>query len=541
MDSHMAATPCSQSQGAWVLAATIIASSMAFIDSTVVNVALPALQNSFSANVVGVQWVVEAYGLTLAALILVGGSMGDLFGRRRMFLLGVAVFTAASIGCGLASHLSELIAARALQGIGAAFLVPGSLALISASFQEQDRGRAIGTWSGFTAITMAIGPVLGGWLIEHLSWRWAFFLNVPLAIVVFAVSLGCVPESRSNRRGQIDSLGVIAATFSLTGLVFGLVESTRLGWRNPLVVASLAAGIAGAVAFLYIERRAASPMVPLELFQSRAFSGANLLTLFLYAAVGIFFFLLPLNLIQVQGYSATAAGGAVLPMILLMFLLSRWSGGLVARYGARLPLIVGPVIGALGFLLFTVPSVGGSYWTTFFPAVVVLGLGMAISVAPLTTVVMGVVDEDRVGTASGINNAVARVAAVLAIAVFGVVMVVGFGEQLNRRLNDVQMPAGARAELQSNESRLAALSVPAEVGPPTASVIKSAILASFVFGFRLVMWICAALAIVSAATAWRMIPKDRCRVSGEKKAANPGKTSPSAKRRQISATPGIRG
>jgi EmrB/QacA subfamily drug resistance transporter len=451
--------------------------------------------------VVGVQWVVESYGLTLAALILVGGSMGDLFGRRRMFLLGVAVFTVASIGCGTSIGLGQLIAARAIQGIGAAFLVPGSLALIGASFEEQERGRAIGTWSGSTAITTAIGPVLGGWLIEHLSWRWAFFLNVPLAAAVIAISFRCVPESRSVRHGRIDWLGAIAATFSLTGLVFGFIESTRLGWKHPLVVTSLAAGIIGLFAFQRIERDVASPMVPLELFQSRAFSGANLLTLCLYSAIGIFFFLLPLNLIQVQRYSATAAGGAVLPLILVMFLLSRWSGGLVVRYGARLPLIAGPVIVALGFLLFSIPSVGGTYWMTFFPAVVVLGLGMAVSVAPLTTVVMESVDQDRVGTASGINNAVARVAALLAIAIFGVVMVAVFSYQLNRQLTAVQMPADVRAELQSNESRLAALTAPRGVEPATASAIESSIQSSFVFSFRLVMWFCAVLALVSAAIA----------------------------------------
>ena len=504
--SHIAAKPCRPERGAWVLAATIIASSMAFIDSTVVNVALPALQSTFGASVVGVQWVVESYGLTLAALILVGGSMGDLFGRRRMFLFGVLVFTLASIGCGLSESIGQLIAARAIEGIGAAFLVPGSLALISASFDEQQRGRAIGTWSGSTAITTAIGPVLGGWLIEHLSWRWAFFINVPLGAAVFALSLWCVPESRSERHGRIDWLGAVAATFSLTGLVFGFIESTRLGWKHPLVVASLAVGIIGLFAFQRIERDETSPMVPLQLFQSRAFSGANLLTLFLYAATGIYFFLLPLNLIQVQGYTATAAGAAVLPLILLMFLLSRWSGGLVVRYGARLPLIVGPIIVALGFLLFSIPSVGGSYWTTFFAPVVVLGFGMAVSVAPLTTVVMGAVEEDRVGTASGINNAVARVAALLAIAIFGVVMVASFSNQLNRRLSAVPIAADVRSELQSNESRLAALTVPASVEPATASAIGSSIRSSFVFSFRLVMWICAALALISAAIAWRMIP-----------------------------------
>jgi len=521
--SRIAATPCRPGQGRWVLAATILASSMAFIDSTVVNVALPALQNRFRAGVVGVQWVVEAYGLTLAALILVGGSMGDLFGRRRMFLLGVAIFSVASVACGLASSIGQLIASRALQGIGAAFLVPGSLALISSSFDEKERGRAIGTWSGATAITTAIGPVLGGWLIEHLSWRWAFFLNLPLAIAVMLTSLWCVPESSSRQRGRIDGFGAIAATLSLSGLTFAFIESTRLGWRHPLVLISLVAGIAGVIEFHRVEATVASPMVPLSLFRSRAFTGANLLTFSLYAATGIFFFLLPLNLIQVQDYSATKAGAAILPLILIMFLLSRWSGGLVSRYGARLPLIAGPTIAAFGFLLCSVPSVGGSYWGTFFPALVVLGLGMAVSVAPLTTVVMQAVDQDRVGTASGINNAVARVAALLAIAVLGVVMVAAFRDQLNRQLAAVAMPALVRIDLQSNASKLAALKPPSGVEPAMASAIDSAIAGAFVFSFRLVMWICAALALASAAVAIRMIPAPSVAQAGQKVSAGGGR------------------
>ncbi len=504
--AEVATAPCRAGQGAWVLAATIIASSMAFIDSTVVNVALPALQNSFHANVVQVQWVVESYGLTLAALILVGGSMGDLFGRRRMFLAGVTVFAFASILCGFASSIQQLIAARAIQGIGAAFLVPGSLALISASFDESKRGRAIGTWSGSTAITTAIGPVLGGWLIQHLSWRAAFFINVPLAIVVIAISLRWVPESRSSGQGKIDWAGAVTATASLTGLVFGFIESASLGWRNPLVLASLVVGVVAAVAFLFIEARVDSPMVPLRLFRTRAFSGANLLTLFLYAAIGIFFFLLPLDLIQVQGYSATAAGAAMLPFILLMFFFSRWSGGLVSRYGARKPLVIGPLIVAFAFCLFVLPSVGGSYWTTFFPAVVVLGFGMAVSVAPLTTVVMEAVDQDHPGTASGINNAVARVAGLLAIAVLGVVIVAAFSAHLNRRLSTLAISDDVRSQLQANEIRLAALKVSEGVDPATKAAIESAIAGSFVFSFRLIMLLCAGLAVMSAAVAWRMIP-----------------------------------
>jgi EmrB/QacA subfamily drug resistance transporter len=489
----------------WVLVAAIVASSMAFIDSTVVNVALPALQNSFGASVVGVQWVVEAYGLTLAALILVGGSMGDLFGRRRMFLLGIVLFAIASAACGFAATIQQLIAARAVQGIGAAFLVPGSLALISASFGDADRGRAIGTWSGFTAITMAIGPVLGGWLIEHLSWRWAFLINVPLAAVVILVSLWRVPESRGTQAGRIDWAGAVAATFSLTALVFGFVQSSSLGWRNPLVGTAIVAGVAGAIAFLRIEARSPSPMVPLALFRSATFSGANLLTFFLYSAIGMFFFVLPLNLIQVQGYSATSAGGALLPMILLVFLLSRWSGGLVHRYGARLPLIAGPLIAAFGFLLFSIPAVGGSYWRSFLPGILTLGFGMAVSVAPLTTVVMTAVDQDHVGTASGINNAVARLAGVLAIAVMGVVMVADFSAHLGQELAGLSMSADARTVLRSGENKLAGLKPPEGLDPQTAAAVEASITAAFVSSFRLIVWICAALSLASAGAAWRLI------------------------------------
>ena len=504
--SRFAPFPCAREQRLWVLVATIIGSSMAFIDSTVVNVALPALQKTFGASVVDVQWVIEAYALTLAAFILVGGSMGDMFGRRRMFLLGVALFAGASAAGGFASNVTQLIAARAAQGIGAAFLVPGSLALISASFNEADRGKAIGTWSGSTAITTAIGPVLGGWLIQDFSWRWVFFINVPLALAVLFVSLWRVPESRSEQRRRIDWLGASMATLGLTGLVFGFVESSRRGWNDPVVVASLIGGFAGTAAFLLVEARTNSPMVSPQLFQSQAFSGANLLTLFLYAALSIFFFLFPLDLIQVQGYSPIAAGAAILPMILLMFLLSRWSGGLVHRYGARLPLIAGPVITGFGFFLFSLSSIGGSYWRAFFPAVITLGFGMAVSVAPLTTVVMNAVDQDRVGTASGVNNAVSRVAGVLAIACLGAVMLATFSRQLNRRFEAIAMPENVRHELQSNEIKMAALKPPATIEPQTANTIRSSIVASFVFGFRLIMWICCALALISAAVAWWLIP-----------------------------------
>jgi len=505
--SQPAVACCQPEAAAWILTATILASSMTFIDSTVVNVALPALQSSLSATVIDAQWVIESYSLLLGALILVGGSVGDLWGRRRVFLAGVAVFAVASGWCGFASNIYQLVIARAVQGAGAAFLVPGSLAIISASFDEKDRGRAIGTWSGFTAITSALGPVLGGWLIEHASWRWAFFINLPLAAVVIAISLWRVPESRSEAAHQVDWLGTTIATIALGGSVYALIESARLGWSNPLVFGSAIIGGLCVLAFPFVEARVAAPMVPLELFRSRTFTGANLLTLFLYAATGIFFFLFPLNFIQVQGYSATATGAAVLPLILLLFLLSRWSGGLVARYGPRLPLIVGPLITAAGFVQFAIPDVGGSYWSTFFPAFVVLGVGMAISVSPLTTVVMSAVDQDRAGTASGINNAVARVAGLLAIAVLGMVMVNSFKTSLTSKLDRLPISADVAKNLESNSIKLAALEV--SVDSTAFAEIKSSVNDAFVHGFRLVMLICAGLSVASAAQTWWLIEAPR--------------------------------
>jgi EmrB/QacA subfamily drug resistance transporter len=482
---------------------------MAFIDSTVVNVALPALQTSFRATVVDVQWVVESYGLFLGALILVGGSLGDLFGRRLIFVAGVMIFAAASAACGAASSLHQLLIARSLQGVGAALLVPGSLAIISASFDEKSRGRAIGTWSGFTAITAAFGPVLGGWLVEHASWRWAFFINVPLAAAVIIISLWRIPESRSATVARVDWLGAVVVTLGLGGLVNGFIESVNLGWSHPLVFGSLIVGFGSLTAFVFVEARGTSPMVPLTLFASRSFTGANLLTLFLYAAIGIFFFLFPMNLIQVQTYSATAAGAAALPLILLIFLLSRWSGGLVARYGPRVPLIGGPLIVAFGFGLFAVPSVGASYWKSFFVPVIVLGFGMAITVAPLTTVVMNSVDQNRVGAASGINNAVARVAGVLAIAVLGIVMVNAFGARLDSELANFSLPPGTLHDIQAAEIKLAGLQLPASLNETTGAAVRESVREAFVFGFRIIMLICAGLSVASAAASWLLIPDNR--------------------------------
>lgn len=501
MQSARVDAPCAASTQRWILLAAILGSSMAFIDSTVVNVALPALQTGLNASVVDVQWVVEAYSLLLGALILVGGSLGDLLGRRKVFLAGIAIFAASSLACGLAVNVRLLIVSRAIQGIGAALLTPGSLALIGASFAGEERGKAIGLWSGFTAITTGLGPVFGGWLIQHASWRWAFFINLPLAAIVIAISLWHVPESRRPGVDRIDWLGALFAIVGLGGVVFGMIESPALGWNHPQVYGSLITGVLSLVAFFWAEARAVSPMVPFALFKSKTFSGANLLTFFLYAAIGIFFFLLPLDLIQVQGYSPAQAGAAGLPFILLMFTLSRWSGGLVGRYGARKSLIVGPLLSAVGLAMFALPSIGGSYWTTFFPAYVVLGLGMTITVPPLTTAVMQAVDTGHAGAASGINNAVARVAGLLAIAVLGIVMLIGFRTSLHRSLPKLALSQDASQAIQKDEIKLAALPIPGSLDSDTSAKLKASIDRAFVFGFRVVILICAGLAIVSAVFA----------------------------------------
>jgi EmrB/QacA subfamily drug resistance transporter len=477
---------------------------MTFIDGTVVNVALPALQANLRATITDVQWVVEAYTLFLSALILVGGAMGDQFGRKRVFLFGVVSFTAASIFCGIAPSPRVLIVARALQGIGAGFLVPGSLAIISATFDDAERGRAIGTWSGFSAITTALGPVVGGWLIEHVSWRAAFFLNVPLAVIVVVLSLRFMDESRDpSRSARIDWLGAILGVVGLGGLVFGLLEWTPLGPSHPLVIGSLALGVVCLVTLVVVERRAPNPMLPVQLFRSRTFTLANLLTLLLYGALGIVLFLLPLDLIQVQHYSATEAGAALVPFAVIMFALSRWAGGLVARVGPRIPLTVGPAIAAAGIVLFARAAIGDSYWAGIFPAVCLLGLGMTITVAPLTTTVMGAVDTVHAGVASGINNTVARVAGLLTIAVFGVFLVRTFDKDVKPRLDHLALPPAVRAQIDRELPKMAGAELRSlAIETQQRILVQRSIDEAFVSGFRLVMFGGAILALAAAAFGW---------------------------------------
>lgn len=499
-------SPTSRHDGLWVLVAAILGSSMAFIDGSVVNVVLPALQRDFHASSSSVQWVVEAYALFLSALLLVGGSLGDRFGRRRMFMFGTVIFALASILCGLSPGTGLLIAARALQGIGGALLVPGSLAMISATFQADQRGRAIGTWSGFTSVTSVLGPLLGGWLVQYASWRWVFFLNIPLAIVVLLISFWKVPESRDeNAHGRLDWPGALLVTLGLAGIVYGLIESGATGLVQPTVLIALALGVMALAAFLLVEARVARPIVPLSLFRSRSFTGANLLTFFLYGALSAAVYFIPFNLIQVQDYPASLAGAALTPFALTMFLLSRWTGSLVRRFGSRLPLIIGPGLTMLGFVLYSLPGIGGSYWVTFFPAVLVMSLGMSVTVAPLTTTVMNAVEQRSAGAASGINNAVSRTAGLMAIAVMGLVMVNVFKNSLAQQLASLPISAGVRQAIEAQSGNLAGITLPHGVSSSTRTLLQHAIDQSFVSGFRVVVLICAGLALTSSVVAGLLV------------------------------------
>ena len=496
--STRAEAPCARKAGPWVLAATILGSSMAFFDETAVTVALPAVQDSLDATAVGAQWVVEAYTLFLAALVLVGGSLGDHLGRRRMFASGVVLFAVASVWCGLAPDPGQLITARAVQGIGGALLVPNSLAIIGASFDEERRGKAIGTWAGFTGLTMVLGPVLGGYLAENFSWRVVFFINVPLAVAVLAITALHVPESRDAEARGLDLPGAALAAVGLGGTVFGLLESSREGFGDPVVAGSLVGGVAALVAFVLVEGRVREPMVPLSLFRVRNFAGANVFTLLLYFALSGTLFFLPFNLIQAQGYSATAAGAAVAPVVVIMFLLSRYTGSLADRFGPKLPLVMGSLVSAVGFVLFAVPGLRAPYWITFFPAAVALGVGLAILVPALTTVALSSVEIRHSGLASAINNSFSQIAGLLAVAVLGIIMFAGFGAGLDNRLADLQLPPDARQQLEGEKLALGAAEAPEDLDAESRAAVERSIDEAFVSGYRVVMLVATAVALASA-------------------------------------------
>jgi EmrB/QacA subfamily drug resistance transporter len=405
-------------KGRWALLATVLGSSVVMLDGTVVNIALPAIGRDLGAGVDGLQWIISGYLLTLASLILLGGSLGDRFGRRRVFVIGVIWFAAASLLCGLAPNLPTLIAARLLQGIGGAMLTPGSLAILQASFVQEDRAMAIGAWSGLGGIATAVGPFLGGWLVQSASWRLIFLLNLPLAVAVVIVALQHVPESEDpDSAREIDVAGAVLATLGLGGTTYALIEAPTAGWTSAGISLSLIVGLGALVAFMFVEGRSRKPMLPLSLFQSRAFTGTNLVTLAVYGAFGGVFFLMVVQLQQVVGMSPIQAGVATLPITALMLVLSPRAGKLAQRIGPRVPLTLGPIVAAAGIALMARIDVGSSYVADILPPLIVFGLGIALTVAPLTATVMASVEERHAGVASAVNNAVARAAGLITVSV----------------------------------------------------------------------------------------------------------------------------
>ena len=408
----------SSARGRWVLAATVLGTGIAFLDSTVVGIALPSISRAFGGGVGTLQWVVTGYSLTLAAFLLLGGSLGDRLGRRRIFSLGIAWFAVASAACGFAPTAGFLIAARVVQGVGGALLTPGSLAIIQASFRPDDRSRAIGAWSGLGGVATAAGPLIGGWLLAVASWRWVFFINLPIAVFVLLITARHVPESTDpSVRGRIDTAGATLGVVFLAGVSYALIQGPTAGWSSPLVVTSIVLAAISGPAFIVVEQRIAHPMLPLDLFRSRQFSGANGVTFVVYGALGGALFLLPVELQVVAHYTPLDSGLALLPMTVIMLLFSARSGQLSARIGPRLQMSVGPVVAGAGIALLARATDHGSYWTQVFPAVVVFAIGMAITVAPLTATAMGAAPAEHSGIASAINNTVARAASLFAVAV----------------------------------------------------------------------------------------------------------------------------
>lgn len=491
----------------WVLAAAVLGSAMSYIDESVVNVALPRIESALHTTLPAMQWILNAYTLCISALLLLGGAAADRFGRRRIFLVGITIFAVASVGCGLAPHVSILILARAVQGLGAALLIPCSLALIGAAYDEKERGAAIGIWSAASAIAAGGGPLLGGWLVDHASWRMIFLINPILAVPTIWIALRRVPESRNldtqeglhPARG-LDWRGALLAFGALGALVYGLIAASHGGWAQTSVVATLAAGTVLLIFFIVTERRSGAPMVPLELFRSSSFAGINVLTLLLYGALGGALFFLPFLLIQAHGYSATAAGAVYLPFTVILALLSRWSGGLADRFGTRAPLIVGPVIAGAGFGLLGVVAGAADYWIFLLP-MIVLGLGMAITVAPLTTAVVNGVPERQIGVASGINNAVASIASLLFVAVLGTVALNSFGRALDRHLLATEASSEIRVALESSRDAMVSPTLPTNMSTRDRNLTQRVVTESYFETMRLIMLIAAALTWCGALAA----------------------------------------
>lgn len=499
-------TEISNTEKKWALAATIIGSGMAFINGSVVNVALPAIQSSLDATIADMQWIVSIYTFILGTLILTGGSAGDYYGRKKVFGLGVFIFLLTTVWCGLAPDVDQLIVARGGQAIGGAMMIPGSLAIITELYEKEQRGKAIGTWSGFTALATATGPLMGGILVDQFSWRFIFLISVPLAAAALAILYFRVPESKVRAKvGQPDWKGALLATLGLGLICYSFIEASEFGIYNPVVLVTAGMGSIIFGAFIWLEQNIENPMVRLSMFRSLSFSGANLVTLFFYFSLAGVFFLLPFNLIQVQGYSATAAGAAFIPFPLLVGGLSRWSGGMIVRFGARPMLMAGPIITSLGFLLLGIYGTGSSYWSCFFPGISLMGLGVAVSFAPMNTTVMSSVDKSDAGSASGVNKAVARLSGMLSVALLGALAITLFGNELSALMQQNEVPQAIQQQLLQEKTNLATAGVPEHVTSEMKYTLQNIIKQSFLNSFQTVMYTSAVLVLMGAVFAGLMV------------------------------------
>jgi EmrB/QacA subfamily drug resistance transporter len=481
-------------RGVWILLATIVGSSLVFIDGSVVALALPEIQRTFGATAAAAQWIVELYTLALGALMLFGGALGDRAGRRRIFAIGVAIFAAASLACAFATSIPLLLGARFVQGIGGMLLAPASLAIIGAHFSGNARTRAIAAWSAFTALTSTIGPALGGVMIDHFGWRSIFFVNLPLALLVLYATWRHVDESQDDEhRGALDVVGAGLCTLGLGAITYALIESSAVGWFALRTGGALCVGIVAMAVFVVVERRSRNPLLPLELFASRAFLGINIATLLLYGALSASLYELPFVMIQAHGYSATQTAIATLPLVVGIVALSRFGATFSRIFGRRLVLTVGPAVVAVGFLLLGLLEPQSSYWTSFFAGMLLIGIGMGITVAPLTSTVLDAASARHMGAASGVNNAVSRVAGLLSIAALGAVLWVTFNGQLNARLDGARATAAQRLTVDGQRAQLGAARVPDHA-------MQAIVIESFRAGFRAVAYGCALLALLAAVT-----------------------------------------
>lgn len=509
MGATPGATPCAQSDRKWILIAVILGSALAFMDGSVVNVALPTLQSTFHATSSAIQWVVQGYALFGAALLLLGGAIGDRYGRRRAFLWGVGLFALASIACAASFSLGQLVAARAIQGVGAALLIPQGLSILSASFPEKDRGRAIGTWSAWTTVFAAIGPVVGGWLMQAWSWRLIFLLNLPLVLVIIFL-VPRIPESRATGDGParpLDQLGAALATLSFAAIIYALSFAPQLGWRNRLVALPLLCGLVLFAFFLRSQANRPNAMMPLSLFRIPRFLAPNVLTFLLYGALGGTLYVIPFYLIQVRHYPPPAAGAVFLPLILMMFLFSARVGAMVPRVGERLLLCLGPALAGLGFAAFAWLDDRPGYALSILPPVLLLGSGMTLCVAPLTNAVMSSVPPTQTGIASAVNNALSRLAGLLAVSLLALVLAHGFVSSLSEQLARSTLPSEVRAQMLANQARLHDIPIPPALPQPQRAQAAHLLDQAFLTGFHSVMLACALSAWAGGLLVLLLLPK----------------------------------